>query len=89
MSEELNVQTEVSSYDPNKKYKWGPTDEFTISGGDFGLILNSLRAILSTQEASRILLASDAHTAIEKIMAQNVASGVIKEVVDNVPNNSL
>ncbi len=83
MSEELNVQTEIPAYDPTKKYKWAPTDQFTILGSDFGLILNALRAILSTQEASRILLASDAHDAIERMMAENVAAGIIKEVLNS------
>jgi hypothetical protein len=86
MSNELNVN---QPYDPNKKYKWTPTDEFVISGSDFGLILNTLRSILATQEAARILLANDAHSAIERILANNVANGTVKEVEENSPTNSL
>ena len=42
-------------YSPDKKYTWGPEDHFTLTGNEFGLILNSLRAVLGTPEASNCL----------------------------------
>lgn len=71
-------QTKVS-YDPNKKYSWTPDDQFTLNGGEFGLLLNTLRSILNTQEAARILLANEANNIIEGKLAQAVEAGVVKE----------
>lgn len=73
-------ETKVASYDPNKKYTWTPNDEFVLNGGEFGLILNTLRSILNTQEAAKILLANQANDIIEGKLAKAVESGVVKEV---------
>ena len=70
---------EKITYDPNKKYSWTPEDTFTLSGSDFGLLLNALRAVLNTREAATILLANQANTTIESVLASAVEAGVVKE----------
>jgi hypothetical protein len=70
---------EKITYDPNKKYSWTPQDQFILSGGEFGLILNTLRSILGTQEAGRILMANQANNVIEGVLAAAVESGSVKE----------
>ena len=70
---------EKITYDPNKKYTWTPEDKFELSGSEFGLILNTLRAVLNTEEAGRILLANQANNVVEGILAQAVEAGVVKE----------
>lgn len=70
---------EKITYDPNKKYSWTPEDSFTLSGADFGLVLNALRAVLNTREAATILLANQANTTIETVLASAVEAGVVKE----------
>jgi len=70
---------EKINYDPNKKYSWTPEDTFTLNGSDFGLLLNALRAVLNTREAATILLANQANTTIEGILATTVEAGVVKE----------
>jgi len=75
----------MATYDPSKKYTWTPNDEFVLNGNEFGLLLNALRAIISTPEAGRILLASQANDSIEQILAKAVEGGVVKEVVENEP----
>lgn len=80
--EEVNVPEmplEVAKYDPNKKYTWNTDDIFVINGAEFGVILNSLRSQLATEEAARILLANRANNTIEQVLARSVESGVIKE----------
>ena len=77
------MSEQKTSYDPNKKYTWTPDDSFILSGGEFGLILNTLRAVLSTPEASRILLANQANDVIENTLARAVENGIAKEVVEN------
>ena len=72
----------MATYDPNKRYTWTPDNKFEISGAEFGLILNSLRATISTPEAARILLANEANQAIENALAKAVEADVVKEVVD-------
>lgn len=79
---------EQISYDPNKKYTWTPDDSFIVSGAEFGILLNSLRAILSTQDAQRILLADKANNIIENALARAVEAGVVKEAPED-PQNSL
>jgi hypothetical protein len=70
---------EKITYDPSKKYSWTPEDTFTLNGSEFGLVLNSLRSILNSQEAAKILIANQANTAIEEVLAKAVESGVVKE----------
>jgi len=80
--EEVNVPEvaqEPVKYDPNKKYTWNTDDIFVINGAEFGVILNSLRSQLATEEAARILLANRANNTIEQVLARSVESGVIKE----------
>ena len=70
---------EKITYDPNKKYAWTPEDSFSLSGGEFGVILNTLRAILGTQEATKILLANQANNIIEGVLAKAVENGTVLE----------
>ena len=67
-------------FDPTKKYAWSPDTTFTISGNDFGLLLNTLRSITSTKEAQTILLAHEAGDVLEKTLANGVESGIIVEI---------
>ena len=73
---------ELPAFDPNKKYTWAADQSFTISGAEFGIILNSLRATLSTEDAARVLLAEKASTIIEGALARAVEAGDVKEMVD-------
>lgn len=70
----------MATYDPSKRYTWTPEDKFELSGAEFGLILNTLRSILSTEEAGRILLANEANNVVESAMARGVEAGFVKEV---------
>ncbi len=70
------------SYDPSKKYTWAQDDLIVISGGEFGVLLNALRAIISTPEAQKILLADRANEIVEQAFARAVENGVIKEAVE-------
>ena len=60
-------------------YSWNPDETFNISGREFGLILNTIRTILSTEQAQHILLANKTNEILEKIMEENVKSGKIIE----------
>ena len=75
--------TEGPKFDPKKKYAWSPETVFTISGNDFGLLLNTLRSITSTKEAQTIILAHEAGDALEKTLATGVETGIIIELPEN------
>ena len=79
--EEVGVSPEPIKFDPNKKYTWESSTPFTISGGEFGLILNALRATISTEAAQTILLANKATEAVEKLLARSVEAGIVKEQI--------
>ena len=75
----------MASYNPNSKYTWTPEDTFTLTGQEFGLILNTVRAYLSSEEAARFQLMIQTNQVIEKLMIEGVESDVIKEVLEEAP----
>lgn len=75
----------MATYNPNSKYTWTPEDTFTLTGQDFGLILNTVRAYLSSEEAARFQLMLKTNEVIEKLMIAGVESDVIKEVEAEAP----
>ena len=72
--------TQGPKFDPTKKYTWAQDTVFTISGSEFGLLLNTLRAITSTKEAQTVILAQQAGDVLEKTLASGVESGIIVEI---------
>lgn len=68
-----------AQYDPRKNYGWAADTPIVISGAEFGLILNTLRRVVATEEAATIILADKACQAIEGIMSRSVENGVINE----------
>lgn len=75
----------MADYNSNAKYTWTPEDTFTLSGAEFGLILNTVRAYLNSEEASRFQLMIQTNQVIEKIMKEAVEADVITEVVEEAP----
>lgn len=75
----------MAQYDPNKRYTWTPEDTFTLTGQQFGLILNTVRSYLSSEEAARFQLMMQANEVIEKLMIAGVEADVIKEVEEASP----
>jgi hypothetical protein len=70
----------MATYNPNARYTWNPEDKFELTGSEFGLMLNAFRAILNTPEAGRILMASEANDAVERVLARAVEADIVKEV---------
>jgi hypothetical protein len=71
---------DMPKYDPSKKYRWEPGSNFFMTGEEFGVILNSLRAILNTPEAQKVLLAERANIAVENTIARAVQQGIVQEI---------
>jgi hypothetical protein len=74
---------ETPTFNPNKKYTWSQDTEFSLSGGEFGFLLNSLRAIISTPEAQTILLANKAADIVENLLANSVKEGIVVEIPES------
>ena len=69
----------MAQYDPNKRYTWGPASKFELSGQEFGLILNTIRTFLASEEAAKYQLMVQANNVIESMMEKGVESENIKE----------
>ena len=86
MAEIINLEgaqestSQTPKFDPAKKYTWAQDTVFTISGGEFGLLLNTLRAITSTKEAQTIILAVEAGDVLEKVLSNGVETGTVVEI---------
>ena len=75
----------MATYDANKRYTWAPEDTFTLSGAEFGLVLNTVRAYLASEEAARFQLMMQTNDAIERVMSRAVELDVVKEVEEPKP----
>jgi hypothetical protein len=75
----------MAIYDANKRYTWTPEDTFTLSGAEFGLVLNTVRAYLASEEAARFQLMVQTNDAIEKVMSRAVEADIVKEVEEPKP----
>ena len=75
--------SEGPKFDPAKKYTWSKDTEFILKGSEFGLILNALRSVVSTQEAQALFLADKAVDAVENILGNAVEGGLVKEIEEN------
>ena len=69
----------MAQYDPNKRYTWTPEDTFTLNGQEFGLLLNTVRAYLASEEAARFQLMLQANRVIEETLKRAVEEDVVLE----------
>lgn len=79
----------MAQYDPSKRYTWTPEDTFTLTGQEFGLILNTVRSYLSSEEAARFQLMMQTNEVIEKLMIKGVEADIVKEVIEEVSSKDL
>jgi hypothetical protein len=75
------------NYDRSKQYTWNTDDMFEISGTELGMISKFLRAILSTEEAAKIMLAQQSDIAVQSIISRAVEAGKIEEAPKQTPEN--
>ena len=84
INNQKQTKMEKNTYKPEARYTWTPEDTFTFTGGEFGVILNALRGILSTPEAAKILVANQASIVVEGILSKAVEAGTVIEVPEEV-----
>jgi len=84
MAEIIDLQQQQGpKFDPNKKYTWDMNAQFVLDGGDFGMLLNAMRAVINTKEAQTILLAKQAGDVLEETLAAAVETGIVVELPEN------
>jgi hypothetical protein len=81
--EEVQQEPQTPKFDPTKKYTWEKDTQFVLDGGQFGMLLNALRAVINTKEAQTILLAKQAGDVLEDALAAAVEVGIVVEVPEN------
>jgi hypothetical protein len=74
--------TVVPEFDPNKKYRWTPDTKFVLGGSEFATLLNSMRVMLSTEQAQSILAAQRASESLENLLKNAVENGNAIEIVE-------
>lgn len=62
-------------YDPEKLYTWKMDQIFSISGQEFGILLNTIRAKVNTPEALEYRRLFACNDVMEQVMARSVANG--------------
>jgi len=70
----------TQKYDPSRKYSWTPQDTFTLTGEQFGTVLNAIRGIMGSPEAIQIMAISKANDVIETLMIAAVENEIVLEM---------
>lgn len=80
VKDEETSATVVATFDPSKKYKWTPETTFAMNGHQFAMVLNSLRAVLSTDIAQSLFSSQAASEALEDLLKDAVEDGRAIEI---------
>ena len=81
------MEEQKQTFDPNKKYQWNKEDKFELDGLQFSVMLIAHRAIFGSEESIKILLLKESADNLEKILANSVNSGIVKELEDPSKNH--
>lgn len=76
----MEIVKEKVKYDPSKHYTWTPDTMFVITGEQFGVILNTVRNVISTPEAAKIIAAIEANKQLEAVIATAVENEDVVEL---------
>lgn len=60
---------------PNTSYQWKDDAKFELNGKEFELVINTIRAILSTPESQKVMLLAQTNNVLEALLAKGVESG--------------
>lgn len=72
------IKTKLT-FDPQKNYRWEPSDTFKLTGQQFASLYHLLSQEMNTPGGAPLALKVEAHGVIMSIFAQGVASGEITE----------
>lgn len=62
---------------PNVSYQWKDDAKFELNGKEFELVINTVRAALSTPESQKVLLLAQANNILEGLLNKGLESGQV------------
>lgn len=65
---------------PNVNYTWDEKSTFTLSGKQFELFINGLRATLATPESQKVLMLNELSNILNEVLSRGIDEGTIKEI---------
>lgn len=68
---------------PNTPYQWKDDAQFTLNGKEFELLINTVRAILTTPESQKVLLLAQVNNVLENLLAKEIQSGQVFQVEES------
>lgn len=78
------------TFDPRAKYTWERDDKFMLTGEEFELLVNALRANLSNPEFLKAAQIWEGIKITDKIIREGVEAGIIKQQsVETIPELTL
>lgn len=67
-------------YFPEKQYTWKADDKFELSGQDFGLIINTIKSLINTEEAKKYQLLFKVNELLENSVKESVENNIAQEI---------
>lgn len=76
---QVKDQQDPPSFDPNKQYKWEPTDIFEFTGRQLATIYHALTSEMHTPGGAPLIMKAEAYNVVMDIFRIGVKQGVIVE----------
>lgn len=67
------------TFNPQKNYKWEPSDSFDITGQEFASLYHCLSQAMNTPGGSTVALTAEAYGVIIAILSRGVQNGTVEE----------
>ncbi len=83
--EETKEEGVKPKFDPTKAYRWNNNDNFYLSGAEFGVILNTLRAMAGSEVAQVFRVLDKSLPVLDAVLAKGWELGIVKMVDDQPP----
>ena len=78
MAKVQTKEQEKPQFDPTVPYGWSADDEFVITGKEFEMINNALKAHVGSEEFQKFLSLYKGLEVVDKIFIKGIEQGVIK-----------
>lgn len=83
------MEEKKPKFDPVKKYNWDPEAQFILNGRDFGLILNTFRLVLTSQQSQLLNMVDQAASRMDLALMRAVEEGIAREVPEPQKENTM
>lgn len=73
------MENNTITFDPQKSYKWEPTDKVVLTGEVFGALLSTIRSIDNTELSMMFKAVNSLNNVLHQVVKENVESGLFQE----------